>query len=300
MPITEDQRIARRKFLGSSDMAAVMGVSQYQTAYDIWLEKTGRLKDEDITSVAADAGNRFESVVLDWAEETLDTKLARNVSISKPDLYLAANLDAQDTITEQPVEAKTGGLFGPLDQAWGDPGTDQVPDPYIVQTHVQMILAGTDICQLAAFLGGRGFCMYQIHRIDAVADAILDTARTFWVRCVQADTPPENSLPTLEVIKRARRVAKKVVEVPSSLVLSTYEAIDAAKEAEEKADAAKATLLAAMGDAEEVVSSAGGFTYFTQSRSGLDAKALTAQFPDIAKQFAKTSTFPVLRRKKAK
>ncbi len=41
MPITNRQRKLRQDHIGSSDMAAILGVDPWRTAYDVWLEKTG-------------------------------------------------------------------------------------------------------------------------------------------------------------------------------------------------------------------------------------------------------------------
>lgn len=300
MPITAEQRIARRNAIGSSDMAAILGVNPYATAYDIWLEKTGKLTDEEIKSKAIDAGNRFEAAVLDWAEEELQEPLDRNVSMIRPELHLASNLDAMGKINGDPVEAKTAGLFTFLDKdAWGDPGTDQVPEQYLVQCHVQMILARTDLCHLAAFLGGRGFVMYCIERNEALCDHIIQAAGDFWTRHVMTDLPPDG-LPTLEVIKRARRVPKKVVNIAADVAHRFLDAKEKLKAAEEAMDPARRELLAAMGDAEGATCLAGDFTYFEQGRKGIDVGALNAAFPDIAKRFGKESRFRVLRHKDPK
>jgi len=65
-------------------------------------------------------------------------------------------------------------------------------------------------------------------------------------------------------------------------------------------DAAQAEVLAALGQAECGNCSFGQVTYFEQSRSGIDAKALKDQLPEIAAQFANITKYRVARFKKAK
>ena len=45
MPITEKQRLARMKKLGSSDAPAILGVSPWKTATDVYWEKEVEQKD---------------------------------------------------------------------------------------------------------------------------------------------------------------------------------------------------------------------------------------------------------------
>lgn len=52
----------RRLGLGGSDMAAVMGVDKYRTPLQVFLQKTGILKDSDQTRFTY-WGNRLEDLV---------------------------------------------------------------------------------------------------------------------------------------------------------------------------------------------------------------------------------------------
>lgn len=48
-----DRESAWRKFralgVGGSDMSTILGLNQYSTPYELWLEKTGRQQPEDIS-----------------------------------------------------------------------------------------------------------------------------------------------------------------------------------------------------------------------------------------------------------
>ena len=45
MPITDEQRERRKTRLGSTDIAAILGVDHFRTAYDVYLEKTDKLEE---------------------------------------------------------------------------------------------------------------------------------------------------------------------------------------------------------------------------------------------------------------
>ncbi len=296
MPITETQREARRKHLGSSDVAAILGVDPFKNAYDVWLEKTGKV-DGIEDNQAMFAGRLFEAGVLKFAEKQLG-KLIRNQYRSAKNLPIGANIDALVVQGNEPVEAKTCGLYGPLREEWGEDGTDRVPDRVLVQAHVHMLCAERPVCHVAAFIGGRGFHLYHVPEDKELTEIITEKAVEFWEKNVQADIPPANTVPSLALIKRIRREPDLVTIVPDGLVQKWLDAQQAKKDAEKLCDAAQAELLAALGQAEAGDCSFGRVTYLEQSRSSIDVKAIKEQMPDIAAKYTTSTTYRVLRFKK--
>ena len=272
MPITDKQRLERRKFLGSSDMAAVLGVSPFSTAYDVWAEKTGKLTDEAESAVMT-AGNMFEEGVLTWAQGQLGELINKNVIRHVENTHLASHPDAELKKTGEPVEAKTSGLYGPTPFPWGDAGTDEVADHIIVQGHVHMMAMKSEVCHIPAFIGGRGFAMFHVKLDSEVEIAILEAADSFWHSHVQADLPPTNVDGTMRYLRRIKRVPDKVVEVPLATVEMWEKAKAKALRAKRIADDLKAALLTRLGIA-EAGSLADGrlLTYFKQNRAGYSVK----------------------------
>lgn len=273
MPITAAQRELRRNHLGSSDMAAVLGLDPRRNAYDVWLDKTGKLEDQQ-ENEAMIAGTMFEDGVLQYAEKELG-KLTRNQYRSAKDrgIPLGANIDALLVQTGEPIEAKTAGLYGPLTEIWGEARTDQVPDRVIIQAQVHMICAASELCHIAAFLGGRGFQLFAVPRDEEVVDVVSTRAAEFWTKHVLADIPPDNLLPHAGFIKRVRREPDAIVEIDSKLISEWQEAKAAAKIANELAEEKQTAILTALGDAEAGQCELGQFTYLEQSRSEYIVKA---------------------------
>ena len=279
----------------------MLGVDPYRNAYDLWLDKTSKVTDYD-AGAAAEAGTLFEPGVIDWAEGQLG-KLRRNVELTLPEFHLIDHLDAQIIESDEPVEAKTSGLFGPLmKEEWGEANSDELPDRVIVQCHGHMICTEKEICHVPAFLGGRGFVMYQVAHDQEIADTIMEGALDFW-ECVERGEPPENLVPSVGFIKRLKRIPTKTVEIDKGLVKEWLDAKNKVKWAEAVKEDAEAALLQALGDAE-----AGTFyeegrkmlTYFEQSARRIDSKRLRAEKPEIAKEYEKVSRFRVARIKKLK
>jgi len=274
MPITAEQKIERRKHIGSSDMAAILGLDPWRSAYDVWLDKKGMLVDAPETD-AMYAGNRFEAGVLEFAEEQLGA-LLRNETRAVEGTPLVSNIDAVVEKSDDPVEGKTVGLFHPSSEWWGDDGTDQVPDRVIVQSHVHIMATNRAVCHVPAFIGGRGFCMFEVPRNDKLVEIIGQRAVEFWDANVQGDVPPENSRASLQVVKLVRRQPKKVVSIDPELVAKWLEAKDALKESTEAKQQAEADVLAAMGDAEAgLCGERGAVTYYETTRKAYSVDETT-------------------------
>jgi len=300
MPITGTQLEKRKDYLGSSDMAALLGLDPFKNAHDVWLDKTGKLEPLE-PSPAMQAGTFFEDGVLQYAEKELGPIIRNQYRSARGrGIPLGANIDAILVHTGQPIEAKTAGLFGPLRDIWGEAGTDEVPDRVIIQATVHMICSETEICHVAAFLAGRGFQMYEVRRDKTVAEVIEETATTFWLENVIADTPPSDTLPHAQTIKRIRREPESVVSLEQSLVDSWLTAKETLKEFEKAKEAAELELLTALGEAEGGMTELGMLTYLAQSRTSIDTKLLKAEHPEIFEKYAKTSTYRVARWKGSK
>lgn len=288
MPITKKQLERRRKHIGASDVPAILGLSQYKTKYDIWAEKTGKVPIDDKSNPAAEAGNMFEDGVLKYAEAELG-KLIRNQFRSANNLPIACNCDALIVDNGQPVEAKTGGLFGPLQEVWGEPGTDEVPDRINIQGQTQMLCTDSDVCHVAAFLGGRGFAMFILERSDKLIDIITDKCLVFWNDYVLKDIQPEDTKPSLQIIKSLIRVPNKVISIPDDKVVKWLKAKADRLAAEKLEEQAKHDLLAELGDAEAGECGTGIVTYFEYSRKGYEVKPSKFRSPKFKKDYKITN-----------
>lgn len=298
MVITYVQREQRRKHLGSSDMAAVLGLDPWRNAYDVFLDKTGQLTDAK-ESAAMYLGTKLESGVLEFAEEKLG-KLIKNQYRSAQGFPIGSNIDALVVEAGEPVEAKTSGILGPLADNWGDDGTDEVPDRVIVQAHCHMICTNKKVCHVPALLGGKGFKMFHVHWDQTIAGVIMDKSLDFWENFVEKGIEPPDVIPSIEVIKRRIRVPKKTVPIAPTLVIQWQNAKDSAKLAEQFKKDAEEQLLAALGDAEAGECELGIVTYFEQGRDFLKQKDFIKAFPALWEQYKYRSTWRVPRLKQPK
>lgn len=275
MPITEKQLAARKSHIGSSDMAAILGVDRFRNAYDVWAEKTDKITEkprDDDDSIAA--GNYFEDGVLKRAETALGP-IRRNQYRVHPSLPLAANMDGLVTATGEPIEVKVAGLFSPIFEPWGNEGTNQVPDRVIIQSHVQQMCLAPNTVErghVSAFLGGRGFLLYVVPVNVQLVEIIAEKSAHFWERNVMADIPPDVA-PSIAIAKALKREPNKTVDVDPAIVQGWLAAKEMMSEAKRVGEIAERNLYAALGDAEAgVCGESGAVTCYLQKRGGYEVE----------------------------
>lgn len=297
MPITEKQREQRRKRVMSSDVAAILGMDPWgRNAYDIWLEKTGRVARVD-GNEAMEAGTRFEGGLLDWAEKRVG-KIRRNQYRAHPEVRLGAHCDAIVVATGEPLEAKTAGLFGPIRQRWGTPGTDEVPEYVICQVTAQIMCCFRDRGLVAAFLGGRGFSEYYVPRNEKLVRAISDAVCWIWEH-VEEDRPPKGLPGSPESIRRMIRVPRKTISIPETVAARFLAARAEYHRAKSNLEAARHELLAHFGDAEIGVAAGYQFRYEVVRRRVIDAERLRQEHADVARRVTRENEYRVLKVKEA-
>ncbi len=299
--LTKEQREQRKSCIGSSDMSAILGLDPFKNAADVYLEKTGKLKEQTESKVMK-RGNYLEPAILNYAEDVLGN-LARSCFFKAPGgLPMASNTDAMVIETEYPVEAKSVGLF--VGEVWGEEGSDVMPDRVIIQCHVHMICTDSDFCHVPVYLSVREFVMFGVELREKIKMVIIEKAVRFWGYNVVGDNPPEDTIPSAEVMKRIRREPKTIIDIPpdcAPLVTEWQEAKAAFKLAEKAKDEARSRVVNLLGTSEAGLLPNGDMvTYYSQSRRMIDSKRLTAEKPEIAAEYLKVTTYPVPRLKKAK
>ncbi|WP_018694331.1 YqaJ viral recombinase family nuclease [Algicola sagamiensis] len=178
--------------IGGSDVGAILGVNKYKTPYQVWLEKTGRAEPEDLSdNERVHFGNVLEDTVAQEYSRRTGCKVQRR---NKPFIHaempwLRANLDRVVVGEKKVLECKTAGAFAMAD--WGEAGTDEVPESYLLQVTHYMYVLGWNKADLAVLVGGNEFRIYCFDLDEELADFIQQKLQSFWFDHVIADVPPE-------------------------------------------------------------------------------------------------------------
>lgn len=191
--------IDRTKFIGGSDVAAILGVSPWKSAFQLYQEKVGALVEE-ITPAKRrifDRGNRLEPVVVEMLIEEMQDSgrevqiIARNARYQDSQFpFLACELDLELLIDgeEYNGEIKTVHQFSARD--WGEQGSDEIPIYYAAQVMHGLMVKPRKRAIVAALIGAYDLRIHQIERDEETIAGIRAKEVAFWQR-VQDRNPPD-------------------------------------------------------------------------------------------------------------
>jgi putative phage-type endonuclease len=243
----------RSKFLGGSDIAAILGISPWKTATDLWIDKTTPPREDGRNWQAKARGTRMEPYIVDMIREEYGLQIvARNQRYIDADVpYFAAEIDAETA--DENIEIKTVHPF--KSREWGDLDTDQLPLHYIAQVQWGLGVHRRQRCRVFALIGDdlRG---YVVERDDETIAAMRDKAAEFWQRYVVADLRPPLDYADSKTLDTLRRLYPGTdgSAIEANAMHEHWRAVlqnaqDMAKKYEGVIDGAKAHLLAEMGNA---------------------------------------------------
>lgn len=199
----------RRSGIGGSDIAAILGLSPWKTAVDVWLDKTGQKTDDTIGDAEAVRwGALLEDVVArEYADRTEHNIQRVNRILRHPaHEWAIGNIDRAVLIDGSRVrvaddggtllgaqgllEVKTASAYKAGE--WGRAGDDDaVPLHYQAQCMWYLAITGQPWCDVAALIGGQRMVVRRIHRDDETIAAMLERAESFWRQHVLAGRAPE-------------------------------------------------------------------------------------------------------------
>lgn len=313
--VNRDQFLAgRKKGIGGSDVAAILGFSPYKSPYQLWLDKTGRSERKESQNESAHFGNLLEDVVAKEFSRRAGVKVQRvtqqlfleehpwalgNIdrAVINPDI--AGNVRFKDgaLTTDRLLECKTASEY--MSKLFGEEGSDQVPDYYLTQCLWYLLITGCKVIDLAVLIGGNKFRMYRIERDEDLIQSIFNQVKAFWFNHVIADVPPD---PTCfdDVLHRwSNHVVGKQVEADFEHIKLAEELITV--QGRQKADKAredeiKLKIVSTMQDAEMMISQGKSIcTYKEQSSTRIDSTLLKKEEPDLFAKYSKTSSTRVFR-----
>lgn len=178
---------AREHSIGGSEVAAVTGLSKYESPFSLWARKTGKIQPEPETLIMR-VGHAVEPLIhseLETHGYTLrDPGLTIVRSVERP--YLHASPDrfvVREGVDAGIAEFKSGGS----EEGWEDePRADA-----LVQTQWALLLTGYEVGVIAALIGsGRSFKVYPQGREVELQAVLLEKVDEFWHRHILADIPP--------------------------------------------------------------------------------------------------------------
>lgn len=286
----------RRKFVGGSDIAGILGDSPWATKFTIWCEKMGFSAKKDTQSMKK--GRELEESILEWVSSELKNKLSdKKVEVFKsPATYiwknLGANLDGIAVIDgeEFGVEIKTTSSA----EAWYE-----VPVHYWLQCQLYMGVCELDKFYLAA-KGPRWSKIYEIERSFSTFEIIKKASKKFMASVKEKNHPPLSytaiELPYIKLL--AEKGILNDNHDPAVVFASLQELKIKRKKIEEDINYLEAVLFACIGEGFE--SESGFVSIKTREISRLDASRLKEEKPEIYEEYIKKSTYVQIKEERSK
>jgi putative phage-type endonuclease len=190
--------------IGASEAAAALGLSPYQSAYQWWAQKTGRV-DRTQKTEAIRIGKALEDAIAHEFERTFDVRLQATERLSHPtapwmhatpDRFLTREgcshafaerfeVEGHERIPVEIKTARIAHLPTRKDEGeWGTEWSDQIPQVYGVQVQSQMEVTNavgqesgdwfTRRAFLFALVGNRGFVPFAMTRLPEVQAWIVE------------------------------------------------------------------------------------------------------------------------------
>ena len=278
----------RRTGIGGSDLAAILGLSKWKTPLQVWQEKRGEVAgtpDND----AMRWGRYLEPVVRQAYADQMGVEVRVPPAMIRHPRHewMIANVDG---VTDEPrlFEAKTARTA----DGWGEPGTDEIPQAYLLQVQHYMAVTAIPVADVAVLIGGSDFRVYPISADAELQDMLIDAEREFW-RSVQAGEPPE-PVSYADVIARYGHSSRTDRVMADAEVLAALQQLRELKVQEKHLELAteqwRAVVMKALGELDTLVGPDGKTLATWKAGAApmrFDAAAFKAAHPDLHAQFLK-------------
>lgn len=304
---------ARREGIGGSEVGALIGVNEHETAMSIWSKKKRTEPDVELTGAPIEWGHRLEDVVaLKTAEEIgMVSRFGGGLwaMTDKPHIRVTPDRFAckpRSWKAEAIIECKTAGD----DEHWesgtirpGGHGTGSAPLAYQAQIQWQMGILGLEVGFLGCFHidRSRQFFTVEVHFDESWFAEMVAAADQFWSENIRGDEIPMHDYrhPITENLLKEQHptVLKPSVDLPGGGITEGWlEEYQKAKQAAEEAD----TRLTAIKNQFRDWTGDAGAAYLGEkkivgypevSSKRIDVDALKTLFPEVAEQVTVTGRY---------
>ena len=276
----------RREGVGGSDVAAILGLSPWASPWSVWADKSGLLPPEPENEYMA-AGRWLESAIGPWFTHETGLHVAGEQTWCEHNVYRHHRCTVDGFAFEGPDDPIDMTIAGEVGRRYANalglveikvtgPGRRwaEIPPHVQAQDQWQMHVTGLDHVWNPVLMGRR-LDIHELERDPADIALMVERVDEFWHEHVMTGRPPptDDHDATLRAIAAVHpgHVEGKALEADAALraelrlLASSKAAKSAAARAEKRA---KATIAAAMADAEELtVDGQRVLTYRKQGRT---------------------------------
>jgi putative phage-type endonuclease len=183
----------RRSGVGGSDVAPILGVSPFKTAYEVWLEKASVALERSPTDTLERVhfGRLMEDIIAREYARREGVKVRRKHVLLRHPRYpwMIASVDRLIDGRRCGLECKNVDAMAFRLGDWGEQGTDQVPDEYVLQCQHYMIVLDYPVWHLAACVGGNRLVSFVVERDNELSEMLVEAEHEFWQHVERCEPP---------------------------------------------------------------------------------------------------------------
>lgn len=292
----EEWLARRRDGIGSSDVAAILGTSDFGTGLHVWLNKRGELPDT--AGEAALWGSLLEDVVArEWCRRNRSVIARVGLIAHDTSPWRMATLDRRvaecplnpDQRTACALEVKCRSAFKA--HRWHA----DVPDDVLAQVTWQMHVTGYDHVHVAVLIGGNDYRQATVRRDQAVEDYVVGEVTTWRDKHLVGGVAPEptgrpDRLIELDNLLHPDRVGE--IDIAELGEVFAYAERSAAKGVAERQLKESRAALALLADGRRHVFFSGrpAYEFAPVTRSNCDLAALAERHPEAYADCVTTKT----------
>lgn len=283
----------RKCGIGGSDVAAILGISKWNSAISLWLDKTNQTNEPVEENEAMQWGTIMEPIIRKhFAEVTGKTVVEVKAMLQHPEHpFMLADVDGLTTDDEgNPaiLEIKTASEYKRAE--W----ESDIPSYYQTQVQHYLCVTGVQKAFVAVLIGGNSFKVYEVDADTEIQAMLVAVEKDFWNK-VQNMIRPE-----MDGSDAAKNLLDSLYHggVSEEIVMpdEAIEYVDAYIEACAEEDNAKAKKQEAsnhikeiMGDYDKATCLGHSISWKPVSSERLDSKALKESEPEIYEKYVKKS-----------
>lgn len=287
----------RANGLGSSDAGAILGVNEYKTPLDVYLEKTGQAPQKEST-LRMQFGLDVEPIIAGMFEQRTGLKTVNDFKIRTHPQYpfLIANLDRVIQGGERGtgiLEIKTAGKAV---QAKWESQDIPISQSYFIQIQHQMLVTGYQYGYFAILIFGysgvEDFHILEVQRDEKFIENILfPILFDFWNNHIIPRVPPEpKTINDVQILYPSPVEGKTLVATPEMVdkILRLKEVREALKPLEDEKKQIEDELKFEIADAEAIVLGSETLATYKKSKDSLkfDTKRFEAENPELAQKYS--------------
>lgn len=189
-PDTSEWLEERRSSVGASEVAAVMGLSPWNTALDIYKSKQG--VDREFDPLLSFVGHASEPIMHEWVEKFSGVQVKLEPAFMARSTAYPFLHASFDRVSSDPF---TTWQFKTVHHYSGHKWDEGIPTDVRVQVQAEMLVAGTAKAAVVVWIGGREFRLFWEYRDTRFIEEHMIPALTQFWGDLQNGVPPAPSTP---------------------------------------------------------------------------------------------------------